>query len=647
MATNNAGDLQGPTNFFGSNIFAGTGLSVERLPNGKIRLNQTGGSGFNLWTNDNSLLHPITSGLSFSVGEGAFSGAAVAGYAELFNVGDYGFLSAAVTNNDRTFAMGSENYSTAVLNDNTLIFAFGDANLSTAAIRDSHDIFGFGTLTLADVNINDGNFIYAFGDAAMRANAITNSDFLYAYGSEPFRLSTVINSREVHAYGLASLRSSAISGSSNIFAYGYDVLKNARLTNSANIFAFGRAAGTNMAGSFTNVMLFGNVTPANGTANQFIIAQDLPVSLPGLRMSSNNASATLGALPGSVTRLLLSAENDTFLRFNLTNSAIEIVGYAGGIPAFVIDPGTNNYYGYNDDLIAYQWLSPLSAVAAANFHTVWGDANKLLAGIRGDGMPWWFTNLFAVNGVTNVWPTTNALSGQKLTASVAGGTNTFYWSDDAGGTTINATDGFLPYRSSSTTFADSPLQRVNATTIGLNGATNNLSTEDYTLTYSAPTNSQLRVGQGPTTVSLGVLNTVAKITSSLQNIYIAPASASANLLVSSAFNAVTADVDDTLDLGLSSSTWRSIYLARTNAPLGTTGNAAMHKTSGRVRLAAAATQVFVTNTLVTANSRILATVTTNDATAKSVSAIPSMGLIQFNLNAAATGETPVDWLVLP
>lgn len=38
-----------------------------------------------------------------------------------------------------------------------------------------------------------------------------------------------------------------------------------------------------------------------------------------------------------------------------------------------------------------------------------------------------------------------------------------------GGTTINPTDGVIPYRSNSTTFADSPLYRVSSTMIGIGG----------------------------------------------------------------------------------------------------------------------------------------------------------------------------------
>lgn len=75
---------------------------------------------------------------------------------------------------------------------------------------------------------------------------------------------------------------------------------------------------------------------------------------------------------------------------------------------------------------------------------------------------------------TYVWP--NALpttTGQALTATgISGSTITLGW-QAAGGTTINSTDEFLPYRLNSTTFADSPIRRTGTQTVFItDGVTN-------------------------------------------------------------------------------------------------------------------------------------------------------------------------------
>lgn len=70
------------------------------------------------------------------------------------------------------------------------------------------------------------------------------------------------------------------------------------------------------------------------------------------------------------------------------------------------------------------------------------------------------------NAVAGTWtlelPAIDGDSGQALTTSGSGVTS---WTTIASGTTINATDGVIPYRSNSTTFADSPLTRTSATVL--------------------------------------------------------------------------------------------------------------------------------------------------------------------------------------
>lgn len=89
-----------------------------------------------------------------------------------------------------------------------------------------------------------------------------------------------------------------------------------------------------------------------------------------------------------------------------------------------------------------------------------------------------------------------------------------------------------------------------------------------------------------------------------------------------------------------------LRLGNTITAGGTTGAQTINKASGTVNFAAAATSLVVTNSLVTANSRIIATVGTNDTTMKSVAAVAGAGSFTLHANAAATGETRVNWVVI-
>lgn len=84
---------------------------------------------------------------------------------------------------------------------------------------------------------------------------------------------------------------------------------------------------------------------------------------------------------------------------------------------------------------------------------------------------------------------------------------------------------------------------------------------------------------------------------------------------------------------------------RTNTAGGTTGAQTINKSAGSVNFAASATSLVVTNSLVTATSNIIATVSTNDGTLKSVQAVPAAGSFTLFANAAATAETRVVFLV--
>jgi hypothetical protein len=79
---------------------------------------------------------------------------------------------------------------------------------------------------------------------------------------------------------------------------------------------------------------------------------------------------------------------------------------------------------------------------------------------------------------------------------------------------------------------------------------------------------------------------------------------------------------------------------------GTPGNATINQPSGRSAIAAVATTAVITNSLVTAASRVLVTLRANDTTAVRVAVTTAAGSFTVTANAAATAALPFDWLVV-
>lgn len=121
-------------------------------------------------------------------------------------------------------------------------------------------------------------------------------------------------------------------------------------------------------------------------------------------------------------------------------------------------------------------------------------------------------------------------------------------------------------------------------------------------------------------------------------------------------NAVGAGVTNSYALVVNPNTgatnnWGAYFFGRTrfdatNTAGGTTGAQTINKPSGTVNFAAAATSLVVTNSLCTTSSIVFATVRTNDTTALIKNVVPSAGSFTINLNAAATAETSVGFLII-
>jgi hypothetical protein len=98
-------------------------------------------------------------------------------------------------------------------------------------------------------------------------------------------------------------------------------------------------------------------------------------------------------------------------------------------------------------------------------------------------------------------------------------------------------------------------------------------------------------------------------------------------------------------LGQSGNEVLSLYLSKTITAAGTTGAQTINKASGSVNLAAAATSLVVTDSLVSTSSVILCTVGSNDTTCKSVQAVAASGSFTIYPNAAPTAETRVNFII--
>lgn len=79
---------------------------------------------------------------------------------------------------------------------------------------------------------------------------------------------------------------------------------------------------------------------------------------------------------------------------------------------------------------------------------------------------------------------------------------------------------------------------------------------------------------------------------------------------------------------------------------GTTGAQTINKISGTVNFAAVASTLVVTDSLVTANSIVMAVLRTNDATCRLANVVPASGSFTINMTGTCTAETSVGFFVI-
>lgn len=259
---------------------------------------------------------------------------------------------------------------------------------------------------------------------------------------------------------------------------------------------------------------------------------------------------------------------------------------------------------------------------------------------------------------TMTLPANDGDSGQYLQTDGAGITS---WQTVAAGPTINATDGVIPYRSSSAAFTDSPLVREDANTIGQRNGTAGQVFSVYR-TYTSGSNYG-RLHMGTNLYGAGIVGVVYNETgaSAADPVMALGNDSNGSLIFRSAgatqWKMVSADllanIDNTGDIGASGANRpRNLYLGTglaveaTITAGGTTGAQTINKTAGTVNMAAGQSTLVVTDSLCTANSLVFAVVRTNDATATIKNVVAGSGSFTITLTAAATAETSLGFFLV-
>lgn len=220
----------------------------------------------------------------------------------------------------------------------------------------------------------------------------------------------------------------------------------------------------------------------------------------------------------------------------------------------------------------------------------------------------------------------------------------------------------------------STLKLPNASTAGdvlISDSANNITT-----LADVATGSVLRSG------GVGVVPSYGKVTSSHvdSTIPTMAAGTNSNITAMSGLSSVTSDVDFTGIVGIIGTLTDSLAGAGTSGQVltstgsailwsndpnlnsvtintrlsceatttagGTTGDQTINKLAGSVNFAAGASSLVVTNSLVASTDYIFCTVLTNDTTALIKNVVASSGAFTIRLNAAATAETKVAFLVI-
>lgn len=109
---------------------------------------------------------------------------------------------------------------------------------------------------------------------------------------------------------------------------------------------------------------------------------------------------------------------------------------------------------------------------------------------------------------------------------------------------------------------------------------------------------------------------------------------------------ITGVVAGAVDNGSASTGWKRLYIDFTNT--GTVGSVTINKAAGRVNLAAAGTTLTLTNSLITAASKVFLQMASAPGNAVAVSwvSVPAAGSVVITATPAVTNQTAIDFFVV-
>lgn len=193
----------------------------------------------------------------------------------------------------------------------------------------------------------------------------------------------------------------------------------------------------------------------------------------------------------------------------------------------------------------------------------------------------------------------------------------------------------LKWGSSSVSSPDTALSRISAASVALGNGNAGNATGTLNL-------ATLSIGNG-STFSLVSTHPTIKAPSG-KNVYIA-ANASGNGTIGFNDAAIFGDTNGAIDLGIAGNAFKRIYFDYTNTAI--IGAVTINKAAGRINLAAAASSIVVTNSLVTAASKVFCELVANDATATGIkSVVPAAGSFTVTVNAVATNDLAINFFVV-
>lgn len=264
--------------------------------------------------------------------------------------------------NASIFAIGDGMFNDASLSASGTVYLFGGTNFRRGAATNAFSIYGFGEFSFEDGILNDNNFTMGIGKSSFNGSTVTNSDNLIGIGIEPFTSSTISDSQDMLALGTSGLSGTIqvssrlysqgydalteiiLTNSTGIFGYGEAALQGAKLTNSSGVYGFGKQVGLSLAGTYTDIYLFGKSAQPTLTANQQVFGAGTDnYAFPGTGgLTVNNAVVTnnLGAI--------LSVGDTTFVNVQKASQTNSVTG------ALTFAHATNGVHG--TDFTHVRWI---------------------------------------------------------------------------------------------------------------------------------------------------------------------------------------------------------------------------------------------------------------------------------------------------